>query len=177
MRTKLATLATLIVLAGLVTVFTGRATAQTQNMAVQPSASPAASVGLFAYPRQGQSAKQQASDENSCYTSARQQTGIDPTAPPPPPEQAQAQKAGGAKGAARGAAGGAAIGAITGDAGTGAAAGAAVGTVRGRRQQKKANKEAEQQAAQRAEAQQQQSLDTFRRAFSACMDARGYSVK
>jgi hypothetical protein len=57
-----------------------------------------------------------------------------------------------------------------GDAGTGAAAGATAGAVRGRRQQTKANKAAEQQA-------QQQGLDTFRRAFSACMDSKGYSVK
>jgi hypothetical protein len=79
--------------------------------------------------------------------------------------------------AAGGAAGGAAIGAIAGDAGTGAAVGATAGAVRGRRQQKKANKQAEQQAAQQGQAQQQQTLDTFRRAFSSCIDAKGYSVK
>jgi hypothetical protein len=82
-----------------------------------------------------------------------------------------------AKGAAGGAAGGAAIGAIAGDAGTGAAIGATAGAVRGRRQQKKANKQAEQQAQQQGQAQQQQRLDTFRRAFSACLDSKGYSVK
>jgi transcription initiation factor TFIID subunit TAF12 len=49
--------------------------------------------------------------------------------------------------------------------------------VRGRRQQKKANKQAEQQAQEQAQTQQQQRLDTFRRAFSACMDAKAYSVK
>ena len=38
-------------------------------------------------------------------------------------------------------------------------------------------KEAEQQAQQNAQAQQQQTLDTFKAAFSACMDARQYSVK
>jgi hypothetical protein len=37
--------------------------------------------------------------------------------------------------------------------------------------------QAEQQAQAEAQAQQQGALDTFRRAFSACMDARGYSVK
>ena len=63
------------------------------------------------------------------------------------------------------------------DAGTGAAVGATAGAVRGRRQQKKANKQAEQQAEQKTQAQQQQALATFKNAFSACMDARQYSVK
>ena len=63
------------------------------------------------------------------------------------------------------------------DPGTGAAVGATAGAVRGRRQQKKANKQAEQQAQQQGQAQQQQRLDTFRRAFSACIDSKGYSVK
>ena len=59
----------------------------------------------------------------------------------------------------------------------GAAVGATAGAVRGRRQQKKANKQAEQQAQQDTKAQQQQTMDTFKRAFGACIDARQYSVK
>jgi len=168
------------------------------------SSSPAKSIGLFAYPKSQQSAEQQLKDENECYSSAKQQTGVDAQAPPPaapgPEEQQAAQKqaaqqaaaatpkGGAVRGSARGAAGGAAIGAIAGDAGTGAAIGATAGAVRGRRQQKKAQKGAQQQAAeQTAQAQQQAqtegnaqhqgALDTFKRAFSACMDARGYSVK
>ena len=137
----------------------------------------ATQLGVFVYPKNNQSAGQQAKDENECYASAKQQSGIDPAAPPPPPQQAQQTKGGGAKGAAKGAAGGAAIGAVAGDAGTGAAIGATAGAVRGRRQQKKANKEAEQQAQQNAKVQQQQTLETFKKAFSACMDARQYSVK
>jgi outer membrane lipoprotein SlyB len=141
------------------------------------SASPAARVGLFVYPQKNQTPEQQANDENTCYMSAQQQTGIDPTASPAPAQKADTKKGGGAKGAAGGAAGGAAIGAIAGDAGTGAAVGATAGAVRGRRQQKKANKQAEEQAQQQAQGQQQQTLDTFRRAFSACIDSKGYSVK
>ncbi len=170
-----------------------------------PSASsPAKSIGLFAYPKNQQSADQQLKDENGCYGSAREQTGIDPQAPPPSAPSAEEQQAaqkqaaqqaaastpkgGAVKGSAKGAAGGAAIGAIAGDAGTGAAVGATAGAVRGRRQQKKAQKAAGQQAAQQtaqtqqqtqaqANAQHQGAVDTFNRAFSACMDARGYSVK
>jgi len=141
------------------------------------SGSPAAKIGLFVYPQKNQNPQQQASDESACFASAQQQTGIDPSAPPPSPQQANSAKGGGAKGAAGGAAGGAAIGAIAGDAGKGAAIGATAGAVHGRRQQKKANKQAEQQAQQQTQAQQQQTLDTFRRAFSACIDSKGYSVK
>lgn len=141
------------------------------------SGSPSSAIGLFVYPQKNQTPQQQAQDESSCYASAKQQTGIDPAAPPPSPQQAQSAKGGGAKGAAGGAAGGAAIGAIAGDAGKGAAIGATAGAIHGRRQQKKANKQSEQQAAQQTQTQQQQTLDTFRRAFSACIDSKGYSVK
>jgi Glycine-zipper domain len=168
------------------------------------ASSPAKSIGMFAYPKNQQNADQQLKDETECYSSAKQQTGVDPQAPPPAAASAEEQKAaqeqaakqaagstpkgGAVKGSAKGAAGGAAIGAIAGDAGTGAAIGATAGAVRGRRQQKKAQKEAGQQAAQQTAQAQQQSQaqaqaehqgasDTFKRAFSACMDARGYSVK
>lgn len=139
--------------------------------------SPSAKIGLFVYPQKQQTTDQQKKDENECYSSAQKQTGVDPTAPPPAPQQAPQKKGGAVKGAARGAAGGAAIGAIAGDAGQGASIGATAGAIRGRRQQKRANKQAQQQAQQQAQAQQQGQLDTFRRAFSACIDSRGYSVK
>ena len=75
-----------------------------------------------------------------------------------------------------------------GNAGRGAAIGAGVGTVRGGRKQRQANEAAQEQGAQAAVSQQQQAysqskaaynkqIDTFKRGFSACMDARGYSVK
>jgi len=145
--------------------------------APKPATSPSGKIGLFVYPQKDQTPEQQSQDEKTCYASAQQQTGIDPAAPPPPPPEAQKKQGGAVKGAAGGAAGGAAIGAIAGDAGTGAAIGATAGAVHGRRQQKKANKAAEQQAQQQGQGQQQERLDTFRRAFSACIDAKGYSVK
>src|SRR5579871_221486 len=167
-----------------------------------PSFSAANKVGLYAYPGKGQSHDQQLIDESDCYNSAQQQTGVNADAPPPQPPssadvqaaQAQAadaapqQKGGRARGAARGAVGGAVVGGIAGNAGTGAAVGASVGTVRGGRQQRKANAAAKDQAAAQGGAQVQQQyqsqkaaydqqMNTFKRAFSACMDARGYSVK
>src|SRR5208282_3109320 len=162
--------------------------------------SPAKSIGVFAYPRNQQNADQQIKDESDCYGSARQNTGINPQTPPPTGPTAQQQQAaqqeaaqqakqdvskgGTIKGAAGGAAGGAAIGAIAGDAGKGAAIGATVGAVAGRRKQRMKEEQAKQQAAQQTaqgqqqtQAQSQAGISTFKRAFSACMDARGYSVQ
>jgi hypothetical protein len=152
-----------------------QAAAQT---APAPGQSPAGSVGLYVYPQKNQSASQQSKDESQCYASAKQQSGVDPTAPPPPPQTPEQQaKGAGVKGAAKGAAGGAAVGAIAGDAGTGAAVGATVGAVHGRRTKKKAQKAAEQQAQTASQQQHAQALDSFKRAMSACLDARQYSVK
>jgi YMGG-like Gly-zipper len=165
--------------------------------------SPAKSIGLFAYPKNQQSAEQQQKDEGECFASAKQQSGIDPQVPPAPAKTEEQKKAeqkaaadnakqvkgGRVRGAARGAAGGAAVGAIADDeAGKGAAAGATVGTMAGGAKQRQANKASKQQAAQataqkqqqeeaQAKANYQQGVDTFKRAFSACMDARGYSIK
>ncbi len=134
-------------------------------------------LGVFVYPKNNQSQNQQVIDENECYAWAKQQTGIDPSAPSAPPQQAKQPKGGGAKGAAGGAATGAAIGAIAGDAGKGAAVGATAGAMGGRRAQKKASQQAQQQAQSSAKQQQQQTMQTFKNAFGACMDARKYSVK
>jgi hypothetical protein len=166
-------------------------------------ASPAKSIGMFAYPKNQQTSDQQLKDENECFSSSKQQSGIDPQAPPPAgktDEQKKAEqqaaadnakqaKGGRVRGAARGAAGGAAVGAIADDeAGKGAGAGAAAGTMVGGAKQRQANKASKQQAAQataqqqqqeeaQAKATYQQGIDTFKRAFSACMDSRGYSIK
>ena len=129
-------------------------------------------TGLYVYPKNGQSTAQQSHDESACYDSARAQTGINPGNPAPPPQQ-QGNQHHVARGAAGGAALGAATGAIFGNAGGGAAAGAIGGAVAGRRNQKVT--EAQQQAY--AHQVHQQHLATFNRAFSACMDARGYSVR
>ena len=181
----------------------GRTPAPPATQPSQAASSPAQSVGMFAYPKKNQTADQQLKDENECFASAKQQSGIDPQAPPPAAKTEEQKKAeqqaaadnakqakgGRVRGAARGAAGGAAIGAIADDeAGKGAGAGAAAGAMVGGARQRRANKAAKQQAAQataqqqqqqeaQANATHQQGVDTFKRAFSACMDARGYSIK
>jgi hypothetical protein len=146
-----------------------------------------ATLGLMVYPGSGQDATQQGKDESECYTWARQQTGIDPTVAATPAPVADAPKGGAVKGAARGAAKGAAVGAVGDDdrvrdegnldAGEGAAAGAAAGAVKGRRAQKKAGKQAEAQAQQTAQTQDAGRKDTFKKAWGACLEGRGYSVK
>ena len=138
--------------------------------------------GMYVFPKGKQTLEQQQQDEGQCHSAAVEMTGFNPSAPQNPPPQSQGAPAGsGARGALRGAAGGtamgAAMGAIAGDAGKGAAMGAAggglLGTARGRQQGQ------QQQAAQQQAAQQQQQAQRqeYQRAFTACMEARGYSVK
>jgi len=52
-----------------------------------------------------------------------------------------------------------------------------VGAARGRRAQKKATKQAEAQAKQATQTQDTQKKDTFKKAWGACLEGRGYSVK
>ena len=123
------------------------------------------SADVFVYPQKGQSSEQQNKDSYECYGWAKAQSGVDPGAPPPPAQVGQHSR-GAVGGAARGAAVGAAVGAIAGDAGKGAAAGAVVGGVRGRRGS---------MAAQQA--QQKETRSGYDRAFAACMEGRGYTVR
>ena len=141
------------------------------------SAPKPAAFGLFVYPAAGQDASKQAGDEGECYTWAGQQTGIDPTAPSAPVPVAEVPKGGTVKGAAGGAVVGTAVGAIASDTGEGAEIGAVAGAARGRRAQKKAEKQAHTQAQQTAKAQDTQTKETFKRAWGACLEGRGYSVK
>ena len=105
------------------------ATAQEPAPAAPEAAAPPkpATLGLFVYPGSGQDAAQQGKDENECYGWARQQTGIDPTAPAAAAATPEVPKGGTVKGAAGGAVVGTAIGAIAGDTGEGAAIGAVAG--------------------------------------------------
>ncbi len=136
-------------------------------------------AGLFVYPAKGQSQQQQKKDEYECYVWAMEQSGIDPLNTPK--TQAAPVNTGpdgsAVKGAAKGAAAGAAIGAIAGDAGKGAAIGAAAGGMGGlaRGQQKKAQQS--QQAQAQAAATDAQKKETFIKAFSVCIEGKGYTIK
>jgi hypothetical protein len=138
---------------------------------------------LFVYPTKGQSAEQQEKDKFECYGFAKGQTGFDPMALPttstaaPPSE---APQGGVGRGLARGAIGGAAIGAIAGDTRKGlkigAASGALVGGMR-RSDQKQREQQQRQQWEQRETANYAQNRNNYNRAYAACLEGRGYSVK
>lgn len=130
----------------------------------------------LAYPAKGQSAAKQSKDEGECHVWARNKTGVDPAtlAANPAPQETGPAVGGGerARGAARGALGGAAIGAIAGDTGKGAGVGAVAGTMMGGHKARQ-NQESRNQSAQAAQSGQ---LDSYNRAYSACMSGRGYSM-
>jgi len=137
----------------------------------------------FIYPEKGQSAEQQEKDKHECYSWAKGQTGFDPmqvpTATTAPPQQGTQQSS-----AVRGAAGGALVGvtagAIAGDAGKGAAIGAASGALIGgmrRRDQQRQQQQAEQQWAEQETANYTNQRNNYNRAYGACLEGRGYTVK
>jgi hypothetical protein len=152
--------------------------------AAQPG--PSASLGLYVFPAKNQTPAQQSQDEQACYAWAKDQSGIDPAAVKANPDSAA--KAAGAKadsatqgaaikGAAAGAVGGAVVGGIAGDAGTGAGVGAVVGVAKGRKAKKQATAQAEKQAAEQNKAWAAGQIDTFKKAYSACVEGKGYTVK
>ena len=133
-----------------------------------------AALDVFVYPSKGQTKDQQEQDEFACYKWGKEQTGFDPTqtvehaASPQPQGQV-------IRGAAGGAALGAIGGAIAGDAGKGAAIGAAVGGGAGMMRRGRSRRHAE-AAEQQAEQKYEASLAGYKRAFTACMTGRGYTV-
>ena len=138
---------------------------------------------LIVFPAKGQSEQQMEQDKFTCYNWAKKQTGFDPmqvpTATAPPPQK-EAQQGGLVRGAARGAAVGLAAGAIAGDAGKGAAIGAASGGLIGgmrRRDQAARQKKAEDDWARQQASQYKQRRSTYNRAYAACLEGKGYTVK
>ncbi|WP_144148841.1 YMGG-like glycine zipper-containing protein [Paraburkholderia sp. BCC1884] len=126
------------------------------------------------YPAHGQSPQRQSSDDGACYAWAKQNTGIDPAVvaqAPPPPSGPNGSRM---RGAARGAATGAIIGDVSGnDAGHGAAVGATAGAVAGGAR----NRRQQAAQAQNAQVNQQAAMSTYWRAYSACMQGKGYTVQ
>lgn len=161
--------------------------------AQQPAASSSlsSSLGLYVFPAKNQNAQQQANDETGCFGWAKTQTNIDPMSIKPqaasaPPAQPATDPASGkvVRGAARGAVAGTAIGAVAGDTGKGAAIGATAGALSGIGARRRAEEQAQQQQQQASSQQQQQAQNsvaqqkaTYNRAFGACMEGKGYTVK
>jgi len=138
---------------------------------------------MMIYPSKGQSPQQQEKDKFECYGFARGQSGFDPMAPPTTSTRApqkEAPQGGAGRGAARGALGGALVGAITGDTKKGAKMGAVGGGLIGgarRSDQKQREKQNRKQWEQQEVQNYNQSRSNYNRAYAACLDGRGYSVR
>ena len=137
------------------------------------------SLGLYVFPADNQEAATQEADEMACFKWAKNQTGYDPMNPDVYQGAEVDRSADGSAvgGAAIGAAGGAAIGAIAGDAGKGAAIGAIVGGVRGRRSKVVGDERQQQANNQAADAASKEAANDYNKAFTACMEGKGYTVK
>ncbi len=134
---------------------------------------------MIIYPAKGQSEQTMDKDKYECYAWAKKETGFDPmkagsTTQTPPPGQGPGGER--VQGAARGAAVGAVAGAIAGDAGKGAGAGAAGGAMIGGAKKRNAQRQAAQAQQQKSAAVASQQ-STYNRAFGACMEGRGYTIK
>ena len=127
------------------------------------------------YPAKGQTAEQQDRDQFECHEWATKETGVDPVqlaeqklaAPTPSTHDG---------GAAGSAAMGAARGATEGDAAAGAARGFGIGRMVHVLKAKRQLREQQSTTTQEGAAIHGQ-LDTYDRAYAACLTGRGYSVK
>ncbi len=141
---------------------------------------------VYAYPQRGQTPDQQDRDRYECSVWATQQTGFDPSAPGVPPHERVMVVQGGPPSGA-----GTAIGAVTGailgaaiarpwQAAPAALAGAVVGGAIGNAADQ-SNAAAQTRTVvvpdRRAQAMQEQKAQDYKRAISACLDARGYTVR
>jgi hypothetical protein len=156
----------------------------------QPPPPPAAYAGppvnttVYAYPQNGQSSDQQNRDRYECSEWAVHQTGFDPSAPTVPAQyRVVASGPPPGTGTAVGAIAGAVIGAAISprwDRGAGAVFGGLTGAMIGSASDAQ---RAQNNQIQMSEAQQQQyaamaqKASDYRRALSACLEGRGYSVK
>ena len=140
---------------------------------------------VYAYPLHGQTPDQQERDRYDCNLWAVKQTGFDPSAPNVPPHaRVRVVSAGPPPGT------GTAVGAVTGaiigaavsrprDAGAGAIVGAVAGAAIGSAADAARAQEVQRVSYtdRREAAALEQKASNFRRAISACLDARGYSVR
>ena len=142
-----------------------------------------AQTEVIVYPAQGQSQEQMEKDKFECYSWAKQTSGFDPMAPPTatePAPQKEAKQGGIVRGGVGGAAVGGVAGAIAGDTKKGLAIGAASGALLGgmrRRNQVKREEQTQQQWEQQQVAQYTQNRNEYNRAYAACLEGRGYTVK
>jgi len=153
-----------------------------------PPPPPRPNTEVYAYPQQGQSPEQTDRDRYDCHEWAVKQSNFDPSAPGVPPHDRVVVASGPPPGTntAIGAVAGAILGAVIAgprDAGFGAVAGGITGAAIGSTGDA-ANADAQHQQVQAVRAQDarqaavtDQKAANYRRAISACLEGRGYSVK
>jgi hypothetical protein len=153
---------------------------------VQPPPPPQQAAEVYVYPSQGQSAAQLDRDRYECHLWSVKQSGFDPSLPGLPPQQrVTVVQAGPPPGAtvAAGAMTGAMVGAVVSNpyhSGEGALIGAAAGAVLGAIAEDSASKQVQQLqsgANDAAIAEQERRAQGYRRAITACLTGRGYSVR
>ncbi len=141
---------------------------------------------LFVYPAKGQSKDQTEKDKYACYQFAKDQSGFDPmarptTSTPPPAKEKETWGAG--QGAVGGALLGAGVGALAGGrsgAGTGAIVGGVGGGAMGhmRRSDQKTREETRRRDwEQRETSRYATGRNNYERAYAACLEGRGYTVR
>ena len=133
------------------------------------------------YPVNDQTAEQQAKDQEECRQWATGQSGYDLASAPAPAAAPQANEtrirdSKAVKGAVAGAAVGGLGGSMGGQFGKGAAAGAAVGMTLGAIKENREKTQGSQAAAQASNQDAEQAAN-YNKAYAACLEGRGYTVK
>ena len=131
---------------------------------------------LFVFPNEGQSQDQQDKDEFQCHRMARERSGFDPMQTPTATRARPETRGGALRGGAGGALIGTAVGAIAGDARRGAAIGGVSGGLMGGMRRNDSRRQQDQWAQEQAAIYQRDRND-WNRAFTACMESRGYTVR
>ena len=142
-------------------------------------ATPGFAQELYIYPAGGQSAEQMDKDKYECYNWARKDSGFDPMAVPTTstaPPGGQKKSGGVVKGGLVGAATGVIIGDNRKAARRGAAAGGLIGGVRQSSHNTRVD-QGQQQWEQQEASQYANERNNYNRAYSACLEGRGYTVK
>jgi hypothetical protein len=153
----------------------------------------ASTLQVYVFPASGQAADRQSKDEAECYSWASEKTGHDPFAAAKASaksrERAEQTKGrieqGGQGAGVKGAVGGAAVGALIGeiasnDADEGARWGAGLGAIAARRKTRKMKDQAKvgvESQAQQEQALAAEEIESFKKAFSLCLEAKQYMVR
>jgi len=152
----------------------------------------AGEFGTYAFPQKGQTPEQQKADEGTCAQWSADQTGLNPAVLKYQQEEANAgqQKAAAtqqasqptmgrtiAKTAVRGAALGGINNSMDDGAGKGAAMGAAVGLAKSRDAKQQQQVAGAVNGANAKSQKVQADTQTYLRAYSACMEGKGYSIR